>query len=281
MAEASVIFAESASEAWTPPVTALATARAAARGAILTATASVFRGPSRFLRCLYAHAVFPEHRLKFRAVIRGLKNNGEFVTTETVRDMVRHGRQPDGRYYHLSFDDGFANVFEAGCEVLVAERVPATIFVVPAFVNASPGELEAYFHRLPAYRQPIRVMTWAQVRQAVDAGIEIGSHTLSHARLAEISSDAACLRAEVGGSRVAIEAATGVPCRAFAWPYGTMQDIDEAGFAAIEQAGYEIAFSAVRGRVDGYTGLFRVPRHQLEFHWPESHIRLWARGFRE
>lgn len=275
------MFAESAIEAWASPKSVSTKCRSVARSLVVSAASGVFRGSSRFVRCLYAHAVFPEQRHSFRAAIRWLKNYGEFITTNDLATIVRQSVQPNGRYFHLSFDDGFANVFEVGCEVLVEEKVPTTIFVPASFVEASPAALVSWFRNLPSYRKPLRVMTWNQIRQAAANGIEIGSHTMTHARLAHISGDASQLQKELTESKAVIEAATGLPCRAFAWPYGTMSDIDPTSFAAIKSSGYEIAFSAVRGSVNGETDGFCIPRHQIEFHWPASHIRLWARGFRE
>lgn len=281
MPEHDRVYAETASEAWATPRTLRAAVRSAARSATLSAAAAVFAGKSRFVRCLYSHAVFPEQRMKFRAIIRWLKNQGDFVGTDDLIDLLRRGHSPEGRYYHLSFDDGFANVHEVACDVLIEERVPATLFVSPSFIDANYTVLESYFRRLSAYRKPVRVMPWAQIARAVEAGIEIGSHTMTHARLSDISRNVDLLWNEIRGSKESIEAFTGLPCKSFAWPYGTMKDIDAAGFERIKAAGYQIAFSAVRGCVGAGTDLFCVPRHQIEFHWPSSHIRLWARGFRE
>lgn len=274
-------YAESAHEAWFTQNTSRDVVRSAARTAVLTAAGFLWGGPKRFVRCLYAHAVFPEQRTAFQDVIRWLKQHGEFIGSKEIRDIVQRGQPPDGGYYHLSFDDGFANVFEVGCDVLVREKVPASIFILPSFIDADADTLTTYFQRLRSYRKPLRMMTWSQVHDAVSAGFEIGSHTLTHARLSEVSGAPMQLHTELNDSKKRIEEATGVPCTAFAWPYGTMNDIDTAGFMAIKEAGYQIAFSAVRGRVTAATDVFCVPRHQVEFHWPTNHIRLWARGFRE
>ena len=116
----------------------------------------------------------------------------------------------------------------------------------------------------------------------VVAGGEVGCHTRSHARLSAISGDDARLRDEIVAAKARIEAEIGTPCRSFAWPYGKMGDIDAKALAAIEEAGFDITFSAVRGRVTpGSTSLMKVPRHQVEFHWPLWENLLWAGGCRE
>ncbi len=274
-------FAETAREAWSEPAGAGARLRSSARGAVLGLAARSVRPAPDFVRCLYAHAVFPEHRTRFRDFLRGLKETGDFIDTATLIELAKQPK-PRGRYFHLSFDDGFANVYEAGGEVLLAEKVPATIFVATDLIEAGIERLADYFRNMTAYAAPVRTMTWAQVREASAAGIEIGSHTRSHARLSAISRDSTRLTDEVAGAKAIIERETGRSCTSFAWPYGTAADIDATALAAIRDAGYRISFSAIRGRVEpGHTDLLQVPRHQVELHWPPAHARAWAMGFRE
>ena len=66
------------------------------------------------------------------------------------------------------------------------------------------------------------------------------------------------------------------------WPFGTWADIDDEGLKAIEAAGYEMCFSAVRGKVEpGRTSVLTVPRHHFEPEWPWPHVRYFASGGKE
>jgi peptidoglycan/xylan/chitin deacetylase (PgdA/CDA1 family) len=253
-----------------------------ARSVAFTAAACVWSDDPDIVRCLYGHAVFPEHRATFREFLRDLKSSGDVVTTRTLFEIAASGKAPRGRYFHLSFDDGLANVFEVAAEELAAEGLPATIFVTTDFVGADYDAVAGYFRKLRAYARPVRIATWAQISAAAAAGLEIGSHTRSHTRLSDIDHDGSQLRDEIAVSKHIIEEKLGRTCEAFAWPFGTMADIGPAGFVAIKAAGYTCCFSAVRGRIlPGKTDPFTVPRHHVEFHWPRSHVRLFARGFRE
>jgi len=274
-------FAESAREAWSEPAGCIVRARTAGRAAVLGLAGKIVRPAPDFIRCLYAHAVFPEQRARFRDFLRSLKHAGDVVDTATLIELASQ-TFVKGRYFHLSFDDGLANVLEVGGEVLLEEKVPATIFIATELVEAGMERLSGYFQAMAAYARPVRTLSWAQVRSASAAGFEIGSHTRSHARLSGISHDPARLEDEIAGAKAIIERQTGRPCTSFAWPYGTGADIDAAGLASIRAAGYRLSFSAVRGRVvPGHTDIFQMPRHQVELHWPASHLRAWAMGFRE
>lgn len=75
-----------------------------------------------------------------------------------------------------------------------------------------------------------------------DAGMELGSHTLSHPDLHTL--DDAELEHELVGSKQAIEELTGEPCRTLAYPCGIY---DERVVRAAGEAGYELAFGWLPG----------------------------------
>lgn len=85
-------------------------------------------------------------------------------------------------------------------------------------------------------------LRWDQVREMAAAGIEFGSHTVSHPVLARVGSDTQ-LREELVDSRRAIEQATGRPVVAFAYPVGGAGAFDARVLHAVRDAGYRVAFS--------------------------------------
>ena len=81
-----------------------------------------------------------------------------------------------------------------------------------------------------------RLMDPAQLLELQSAGHEIGSHTRSHAILPRLSDED--LRAELAGSRVALEELLGRAPRAFCYPNG---DHDQRTANAVAAAGYTSA----------------------------------------
>jgi len=277
-------FAESSRAAWSPPKGSYARCRHWARSQALRISA--LRQPSasqdNFVRCVYGHATFADTAETIRGFVRTVRDRGDFIDTATLIEMMASGAKPDGRHIHLSFDDGFANVLEVGGDIFEAARVPYTMFISTDLIGADEATISGYFASMTAYRSPIRTMTWAQVRSISSSLAEIGCHTRTHARLSDISDDPARLADEIAGAKRIIEGHTGRPCTSFAWPYGTMADIDETAIAAIADAGFLINFSAIRGAVHpGTTDMMNVPRHQIEFHWPPHELALWANGYLE
>ncbi len=84
-------------------------------------------------------------------------------------------------------------------------------------------------------------MTWDDVRALAGAGFDLGSHTVTHPILSSLSSGD--LRQELRESRATIEAQTGRPCPALAYPNGRARDISGAVLAETAKAGYEYAFT--------------------------------------
>lgn len=272
--------AETLAASVTLPDGVAAILRRRARDAILTWASLLQRSSSGpFVRCFGGHYVFDDQRGDFERLISRLRNIGDFITTGDLLDMI-HGRAPlDGRYFHLSFDDGLASVWRNGLPILAEHDVPATLFVNSAVVSSEATSVRESWERATNYAQPLSVMSWEQLRSAQAVGVEVGAHTRNHVRLSDISVEADRLESEVLGCKREIEAALGTPCRAIAWPYGTLRDIDANAIVAIRNAGYEAAFSLARAPIEpGETSSYAIPRHHFEPQWPWQHLRFFAFG---
>jgi peptidoglycan/xylan/chitin deacetylase (PgdA/CDA1 family) len=101
-----------------------------------------------------------------------------------------------------------------------------------------------------------RPLTVCEAIEMADALIDIGSHTLSHYWLPEVS-DPNILRQEIVGSRIRIKEIFGYAPPIFSYPYGACTDIvrDE-----VVQAGYLAAVTVVPSALQENTDSFLVPR---------------------
>ena len=143
------------------------------------------------------------------------------------------GRRPPDRTALVTFDDGWRDGLTVAAPLLDRLGVRATFFVCPGlFGNHDPRMGEAG-HMLSA----------AEAHALHEAGMELGAHSLTHPDLRVLG--AAELRAELVGSREAVEAITGQPCLAFAYPFG-LHDARVRRATAV--AGYALAFQYGPGR---------------------------------
>ncbi|HZC28728.1 MAG TPA: polysaccharide deacetylase family protein [Gaiellaceae bacterium] len=178
----------------------------------------------------------------------------------TLDEYVRHRherRLPPARSVVLTFDDGYDDTAAVAAPLLARRRMPATVFLVSALLgrtNSWDGDGSMLRGR--------PLLSAAQARRLLDAGHAVGSHTVSHVRVAALDDPAA--RAEIDGSRRQLEQRLGVPIRHFAYPYGATS---AAAVELVRAAGFD---SAV-GIEPGFNGP-AVPLHRLR--------RLEVRGTR-
>jgi peptidoglycan/xylan/chitin deacetylase (PgdA/CDA1 family) len=105
-----------------------------------------------------------------------------------------------GNFFCLTFDDGCASDYTEAFPALVELGMRATFFVVPTFVDT------------PGY------VTWAQLREMVAAGMEVGSHSLTHPFVHELDGDG--IRREFGDSKQILEQRLGCAVRSASLPRG-------------------------------------------------------------
>jgi len=84
------------------------------------------------------------------------------------------------------------------------------------------------------------LMTWNQLGAARDMGMEVGSHTVSHAKLSGLSERE--LQYEVEESGREIRAQLGAPCRFFSKPYDQVTERHPEHERVLANAGYRAAF---------------------------------------
>jgi len=254
--------------------------RAAARSALLHAFAIVNRSSAdKFLRCLYCHYVFDDQIDQFEKIISRLKAQGHCVTTDACINMLKGEKHIDGKYFHLSFDDGFRNTFTNALPILEKHEVPAIFFVPSSLISAELDETAHYCLKTTKYRGVIETLKWNDLETMISLGYEVGSHTKTHARFSDISNHNALLEDEIVGSKHVLQSHLQCKCKYISWPYGTVSDSDEVSLAMAKLAGYEACFGAFRGTIfPGQTDIFKIPRHHFEAQWPVQHIEYFARG---
>jgi peptidoglycan/xylan/chitin deacetylase (PgdA/CDA1 family) len=94
-----------------------------------------------------------------------------------------------------------------------------------------------------------------------DPLVEIGAHTVSHARIAALSPGAAL--DELQGCRQRLSDRLGIAIRHFAFPYGRANDCGPRDFALARQAGFASAATTRKGLVGPGQDAFDLPRNTI------------------
>jgi peptidoglycan/xylan/chitin deacetylase (PgdA/CDA1 family) len=181
-----------------------------------------------------------------------LRRRYRFVTAE---ELLENGatRPPPRRTAVLTFDDGWLDGLTVATPLLESLGVRATFYVCPG--------LWGMRHDLVAGAAGA-LLDERQARMLSEAGMEIGSHTMSHPDLRKLDDDA--LAEELSASKAAIEQVTQRRCRTFAYPFGLFDDRVER---AVKAAGYELALTWQPGSWRP----FAVPRLPA----PARHGAIW------
>jgi peptidoglycan/xylan/chitin deacetylase (PgdA/CDA1 family) len=172
----------------------------------------------------YQVTVRPE---RFERQLRWLGRRGLRGVSMTELLRARRDGRAD-RLVGLTFDDGYADFVTEALPALDRHGFTATVFVVAG----SLGRHNTWDE--PGPRKPL--MTAADVRRAADAGVEVGSHSLSHVPLPRLADDE--LDDEARRSRRILAEITGRAVTGFCYPYGA---VGEREIRAVAAAGYDYA----------------------------------------
>ncbi|WP_399887418.1 polysaccharide deacetylase family protein [Streptomyces sp. BBFR51] len=168
---------------------------------------------------------------EFAAHLDAIADSGRKpVTIGALADHLARRAPLPPRPVLLTFDDGFADLPGPTAEALAGRALPATAYLTTGAITPGGRSL------LP----PAPMMTLDAVAALERSGMEIGSHTVTHAQLDTLSTED--LAYELRTSKAVLEDALGHPVRHLAYPHG----YNSAKVRALSaRAGYETA-TAVR-----------------------------------
>jgi len=161
----------------------------------------------------------------FGAQMEWLKKNHSVIRLDQVPT------QSEG--IAITFDDGYRDNLVNAAPILHALGLPATVFMVAGLAGKLLRDDDS--------GDAARLMTWDELREIESLGISIGSHTVTHCRLASV--DAHRQRAEIVESKQILEETLGRPVAAFAYPYGSALDYTADTRQIVIDAGYTLAVS--------------------------------------
>jgi peptidoglycan/xylan/chitin deacetylase (PgdA/CDA1 family) len=131
-------------------------------------------------------------------------------------DFLRRGAPFPERSFVITFDDGYQSVHQKAFPVLRSYGMSATVFLT---VGEKGGARSR--NRLPSLTGRA-MLSWEEIKEMQQSGMDFGAHTLTHPDLTRLSSKQ--VRAEVGEGKSIIEEAVGASVTSFAYPYGCYND---------------------------------------------------------
>jgi peptidoglycan/xylan/chitin deacetylase (PgdA/CDA1 family) len=198
----------------------------------------------------------------------------ETLTFKDFQDNgFMHRFSPGRKYLMITADDGYQDNLTRMLPLLKKYNMKATVYVVSGETH---NRWDAEHPTNPDVRVPL--LSADEIRVLDTSGhVEIGGHTLTHAKLNEL--DAEAQAREIRENKRALESILGHPILSFAYPFGYLNEsakteAREAGYAyavatdsgprAMHQDGFQIRRIAVFPRTDVF-GLWRKIRGDYVF----------------
>jgi peptidoglycan/xylan/chitin deacetylase (PgdA/CDA1 family) len=202
----------------------------------------------------------------FEAQMQELKNKN--ISVIPMQDFLawRRGEKAiPAKSAIITFDDGWKSQHEVGWPILKKFNYPVTLFIYTEGIR--PGHFSGG-----------ESMSWDQLAEMRDAGIDIQGHSATHSDLRRPYDKVAkkklnpqeyeeWLEKELAGSKQMIEQKLGVRVNCFAVPYGFHNDhIREVAM----KAGYEALFTVYGQPITMHTPLNSVGRYLMEANKPKT-----------
>lgn len=173
-------------------------------------------------------ALFEEHMQKIKDLGLSVISMKDFLAWRRGEKSI------PAKSVLITIDDGYQSGYEVAWPILKKYGYPFTMFVYLKYISTGG-----------------KAITWEQLAEMRDAGVDIGSHTISHMDLRRKPSKASgtyeeWLTAEVAKSREVIEEKLGIRCVTIAYPFGYH---NAAVNAAVKAAGYEAGFTVYGQRL--------------------------------
>jgi peptidoglycan/xylan/chitin deacetylase (PgdA/CDA1 family) len=239
---------------------------------------------------------------RFERQIRWLLDNYDVVSLGTFVDRLVAGA-PLNETAVITFDDGYAGVFEYAVPLLHEFDVPATVFVIasapgrscgfwwdcPETVSRERGNRDRWVTSLrgddAAILADVNVANgfavppvlwpaeWSDIRAAARGQIDIGVHSKTHRTLTML--DDAELADEITASRQDVTQAIGVTPTFFSYPYGHW---DRRVRAAVQAAGYRGSLTLATGLNDATADPWSLRRINVPGVISDVAFEAWAAG---
>jgi peptidoglycan/xylan/chitin deacetylase (PgdA/CDA1 family)/glycosyltransferase involved in cell wall biosynthesis len=175
--------------------------------------------------------------------------------TLTPKDLAEkgfiHRLQPGKKFLMLTADDGYRDNLTRMLPLLEKYDMKATVFIVS---DETHNRWDTDHPTNPDTK--VDLLTPDEIRALDRSGrVEIGGHTLSHAKLDELSAPEQ--RREIVENKEQLEEILGHPMVSFAYPFG---NLNESAKHEAQAAGYALAFATDSGPRAAHQDRFQIRR---------------------
>lgn len=186
----------------------------------------------------------------FKLQMKFLSENGyQVVALNKLINSLSEKNTPSPKTVALTFDDGFQNFFSEAFPILSEYGFKATVFLVTDFCGKT-NDWAGNPSNFPA----CKLLSWDEIKELNNYGIEFGNHTETHPDLTKISNTQA--EKEIAESKTKIEDILGNEVTTFAYPFGKFN----SAIKQIVEKEHKAACSTNLGKVKSNSDFFSLER---------------------
>ena len=170
------------------------------------------------------------------------------VSTQEISEKIARGERLPESGVMITVDDAYRSFYEAGMPVIRKFDVPVSLFINTDSVGT------------PGY------MTWDEIRQVAEEGVEIGNHTATHAYLVEKNKGESFpqwrerVYNDILKAQQAFERELGATPNIFAYPYG---EYSAEIIEILKELGFIAAYAQQSGVIHAEHDPFTLPRFPM------------------
>jgi peptidoglycan/xylan/chitin deacetylase (PgdA/CDA1 family) len=165
----------------------------------------------------------------------------------------------------ITFDDGFADTLEVALPKLSTRSLTATVYLTTGYLS---GKGRQHYPTMPG-----RMLSWRQIPELENAGLEIGAHAETHRQLDILP--LALAREEVHRSKELLETALDHSIRSFAYPHGYANSVLRR---EVRAAGFDSACGVRNAISHPLDDRWQLARLVVRSNTPLERVASWLRG---
>jgi len=186
----------------------------------------------------------------FARQMRWLRQNGYRTLNLTQMWTAMETGQDVSKTVVITFDDGYRDFYTDAFDAMRQCGFTATIFLATDRIQNTPVRIDG-----------VDYLTWSEVAELHKAGIQFGSHTVSHPDLRSLSPEQ--IEYELGCSKETIEQKLGAPVESFSYPFAFPEEdktFTQFLVGILENLGFENGVSTIIGRAGKHDNRYYLPR---------------------
>jgi peptidoglycan/xylan/chitin deacetylase (PgdA/CDA1 family) len=186
-----------------------------------------------------------------------LKQHCTCVPFAKILDHV--GASSEKPVVALTFDDGYEDNHTSALPLLLEHGLSAAFFITCGLIDRDPSVLSHVADSFATPAEELVPLTWQQVVEMREAGMEIGAHSVTHRNFARLPADE--VLEEMTQGKDLLEQQLGSAVGSLAYPYGIpKRHFSDTVMALARDAGYERAGAILFRDVRSSDSAFAIPR---------------------